>query len=59
MKASLLFVLAGISAFVGALYYKPENLLAMHIFLIMAGLVCIILADIFYKEENKDKWNKY
>jgi hypothetical protein len=55
MKASLLFVLAGISAFVGALYYKPDGFLAMHIFFVISGVVCVILADIFYKEENKEK----
>jgi hypothetical protein len=55
MKASLLFVLASISAFVGALYYKPNDFLAMHIFFVISGVVCLFLADIFYKEENKDK----
>jgi hypothetical protein len=55
MKASLLFVLAGISAFVGALYYRADDFLAMHIFFVISGVVCVILADIFHQEENKDK----
>ena len=59
MKASLLFVLAGISAFVGALYYRADDFLAMHIFFVISGVVCVILADIFHQEENKDKWNNY
>ena len=55
MKASLLFVLAGISAFVGALYYKPDDFLAMHIFFVISGVVCLFFADIFYQEEKNDK----
>jgi uncharacterized membrane protein len=55
MRASLLFVLAGILAFVAALYYRAEDFLAMHIFFVISGVVCVILADIFYHQENKDK----
>jgi hypothetical protein len=55
MKASLLFVLAGILAFVAALYYRAEDFLTMHIFFVISGVVCLFLADIFYQEENKDK----
>jgi hypothetical protein len=31
----------------------------MHIFFVISGVVCVILADIFHQEENKDKWNNY
>jgi hypothetical protein len=55
MRVSLLLVLSSISAFVGALYYKPDNFLAMHIFFLISGVVCVILAYIFYEEEKKDK----
>jgi hypothetical protein len=55
MRASLLFVLAGILAFVGALHYRADDFLAMHIFFVISGVVCVNLAVIFYKEENNDK----
>jgi hypothetical protein len=55
MRASLLFLLASISAFVAALYYKPDDFLTLHIFFVISGVVCVILADIFYQEEKKEK----
>jgi cell division protein FtsW (lipid II flippase) len=55
MKASLLFVLAGILAFLAALYYRAEDFLTMHIFFVISGVLCLFLADIFYQEEKKDK----